>query len=186
MPLWAILLAPPVFFGLYKKLKGMGKYCTDCGKEFGLTQWINKCVCCDKLICSSCTYELPKLKKILDIKGKFCKECWESYNEALENYDKVILYYSNFKGIVPIEKNSEKATITTSQYEDKAEAEDHLKIEAARLGCDLVYNVALTKDSRSYEKEIYYNPKTDASSYRTYFYNVWRATGISGKRKNGI
>jgi hypothetical protein len=169
------------------KLKNISN-CTDCGKKFGLFRWRHSCSFCGKILCSSCLHSFPAFPYLTDdFQEKYqnisyCKICWQrngqpicdSYNSAINIYDKVMIFSATYRGQIPIIKGSTQENIRTPYFRNKTDAETIMKVTAAFLGCDLVYNVFWSKETDS---------ETSDSGKGTYYYSVWSVRGIPAKSK---
>jgi hypothetical protein len=153
----------------YEKYRGN---CSYCSKSLILFRRKHLCSICNVVLCSKCknSFESPKYLVWRESFKKLCPNCLEEKNKRYSNYDNALRLYhnvetisANYKGNIKIVNGSEKDRIVTEFYEDMNEALISLKISAAFINCNLIYNVR-------YETEQWY--------YGNYQYKKYSYTGI--------
>jgi len=153
--------------------------CPSCNKKFWFFKNKYKCVSCGKSFCFNCLraeHEANYLNSDLyNIGGLYCESCFNEkvtpvllkYRNAVKKSKHVELFPFTYKGKLKISSNSK--TIYTDWYENKQETEEELKVSAAFMDCNVVYDIEWSKDTDSEPSE---------NGRGTYYYTIWQAKGV--------
>lgn len=168
----------------------MKEKCSRCGQEekstwfFGRNIYIYSCGVCGKKICNDCARGMDKdniryLLGLLEKKYKeeymeMCPECYCIYQNdyskmlnAYNNNDDVEIVSANYKGEKKV--SGDKHSIKSYFNRDREESLNELKALAKYLGCNIVIDVELNKDTDWEETE----------GGGTHYYTIWRYLGIA-------
>jgi uncharacterized protein YbjQ (UPF0145 family) len=147
----AVKTAEHIMGQLERKVDSTVEKCPHCDNEFGLFRWRHVCDICGETVCADCLTEHL---------FEYCPTCMQNAENTVETYS--VTYKGNkYKPCTDI------GEIETNWFRRRDNALKELKMRAARLGCDVVYNV---------------NYDEDTENEGNYFYSVWQATGIAAKK----
>ena len=90
----------------------------------------------------------------------------------MDGFEKAETYSKNYQGKVPKASTSEIQKLETSWWESKDEAKKAIQIEAVFLECDVVVDLEFEKGTDS---------ASSNNGKGTYYYSIWKATGIAYK-----
>ena len=146
-------------------------HCLRCGRKLGVFRKRFRCTMCGAITCKQCQRAVPEQLEDITVSvfdypaGTFiCVTCFqdvvpeaeEKMAAARTGASRIDTWPASYKGQIPVD--------TTNILFSPA-----LKVTAAFLGCDLVYEVRYEKETRSEPEETY---------------PVWRSLGSTGKRRS--
>jgi hypothetical protein len=153
------------------------KTCSCCHKKFHIFRWKHDCPCCNNTFCSKCLKSVPELEYLNQQQYDFnilCSNCIKSivdpvlkkYEQSLEIEAGVKTYPATYKGKIDIQGGSVGKQITTQYFRRKGDAEKSIRVCAAFLGFNLVYNIEW---------------QSEENSSGNYTYTVWRGVGTPAR-----
>jgi hypothetical protein len=169
-----IIKKPVELFYKYKERRGN---CSCCSKSLILYRKKYLCSICNAILCSKCkkSFESPEYLVWRESFKKLCPKCLEEKNKQYSNYDNALrschnveTISVNYKGYIKIIKGSEKDRIVTTFWKDKNDALISLKVSAAFINCNLIYDVR-------------YETKEDSEG--NYKFNRFSYSGIPGIKR---
>jgi hypothetical protein len=166
------------------EVPGKVSRCLRCGKKLGLFRKRFRCTMCGAITCKQCQRAVPdQLEDITVPVFKFpagtiiCVTCFqdmvpraeEKMAAARTGASRIDTWPASYKGQIPVDTAKPVHQIESRFFREKQLALNALKVTAAFLGCDLVFEVRYEKEMRSEPDETY---------------PVWRALGSAGKRRS--
>jgi hypothetical protein len=166
-------------------------YCLLCGKKFGLFRSRHLCGSCGAVCCEGCTRPVPAQLEDITVPvfgqpegADVCSTCFDEEMSPLREKmyvartraPRIDTWPAFYKGTIPVDKARPHQQIASRHFREKPMALDALRVTAAFLDCDLVYDVR-------YEKEMRTEPDESGQGLKPY--PAWRATGIAGVRRRG-
>lgn len=153
--------------------------CPSCKKKFGLFRQKAVCPECGKDFCTDCLQQLPDVSSLTfdpfsGINGtRLCKVCWSSmalpvkssYDQALSQKFGVEIFEADNPDKPELSGNSPGKELISDFFKTQEEAEDSLKITAAFLECNVIYDLHWEKQARK-----------SGNGYQT----VWRGKALAG------
>lgn len=134
-------------FFKYKQYRGN---CSSCSKSLIIFRRKHLCTLCNVILCSKCLqkFESPLYLVWRESFKSICPKCLKEKTNQYSNYDNAKRVFNdietisiNYKGPLKIIKGSEKEKIVTLFWKDKDDALMSLKISAAFINCNTLYNV---------------------------------------------
>lgn len=151
----SIVNKPAELFVKYKQYRGN---CSSCSKSLIIFRRKHLCSICNVNLCSKCSqrYESPEYLVWRESFKSLCPKCFKEKTNQYANYDNALRVYKdieaisiNYKGPLKIIKGSEKEKLVTLFWKDKDDALMSLKISAAFINCNILYNVKHEKEQDS-------------------------------------
>lgn len=159
-------------------------HCLRCGKKLGVFRKRFRCTMCGAITCKQCQRAVPGQLEDITVSvfdypagTSICVTCFqdvvpeaeEKMAAARTGASRIDTWPASYKGQIPVDTTKPVHQIESRYFREKSLALNALKVTAAFLGCDLVYEVRYEKETRSEPDETY---------------SVWRALGSTGKRRS--
>jgi hypothetical protein len=158
-------------------------HCLRCGRKLGVFRKRFRCTMCGAICCQQCLRTVPE--QIEDITvlvfdypagTNICVTCFqeaipageEKMAAARTGAGRIDTWPATYTGQIPVDTGKPVHPIESRYFREKQLALNALRVTAAFLECDLVYEVRYEKEMRSEPDETY---------------PVWRALGSTGKRR---
>ncbi len=164
-------------------------HCLRCGKKLGLFRKRFRCTMCGAITCKQCRRTIPDQLEDIAVpvfeypRGTvICVTCFqdvvpeaeEKMAAARTGASRVDTWPASYRGQIPVDTTKDVHQIASRYFSDKQIAHSALKVTAAYLGCDLVYEVRYDRETKS--------PPSGQGAAAEPVY-VWRAMGTAGKRR---
>ena len=158
-------------------------HCIRCGKKLGLFRKRFRCTMCGAITCKQCQRPVPDQLEDITVPvfdfpagTAICVTCFqdvvpqaeERMAAARTGASRIDTWPASYKGQIPVDTTKSVHQIESRFFRDKQSALNALRVTAAYLGCDLVYEVRYEKERRTEEEGTY---------------PVWRALGSTGNRR---
>ncbi len=166
------------------------KNCPSCGLKFGLFRWRQHCVKCGNDYCSDCITKIDRLEYYCcefphSSDSFLCNSCWDGalstlvkkYTIALDQFESVESYSSNYKGKIPV-RNDESLELDSTWFRDRDDVDKQLKVTAHVNDFDVLYNYTYEKGTGS---ENAHNPSGKGRT-GTHYYTIWKGSCTAGRR----
>lgn len=164
-------------------------HCLRCGRKLGLFRKRFRCTMCGAITCKECRRAVPDQLEDITVSvfdyppgTVICVTCFqdvvpraeEKMAAARTGASRIDTWPASYRGQIPVDTTKDVHQIASRYFSDKQVAHNALKVTAAFLGCDLVYEVRYDRETRS--------PSSDPGAAAEPAY-VWRAMGTAGKRR---
>jgi hypothetical protein len=165
-------------------------HCIRCGKKLGIFRKRFRCTMCGAICCKQCHRIMPDQLEDITVPvfdypagTIICVTCFqdvvpvgeEKMAAARTGATRIDTWPASYRGQIPVDTTKPVHQIASPYFKDKQMALNSLRVTAAFLGCDLVYEVRYDRETKNQPTE---------SGQGTEPYSVWRAMGSAGKRRS--